>query len=204
MKGLMQQIVELGRVLAQAKQGVSVTFAPIKEEPMKPVCKYCGGTNFFEGPSGGLSINVRCANEACRHWFNWTPAIGEFEDLHRQDPTPQQIADQYKAYRTQEQSLRDRVFAEGRQMKIEGRPAIDCLKHTDNNACGFYKADGGDLVRLCGWLSTDNNLTTSPANNQPAVTDVAPAQLCDNTGVKVENVDVGTPDSGSGWPGGDQ
>lgn len=29
------------------------------------VCPDCGNTEFYEGPSGGLCINVKCANEAC-------------------------------------------------------------------------------------------------------------------------------------------
>jgi len=31
-------------------------------------CPDCGGEQFMEGPSGGMSTNVRCSS--CKHWFN--------------------------------------------------------------------------------------------------------------------------------------
>jgi hypothetical protein len=49
-------------------------------------CTYCGGTKFFEGPSGGMSTNILCANDKCRHWFNWTPFINVLDDLKRVEP----------------------------------------------------------------------------------------------------------------------
>jgi hypothetical protein len=48
-----------------------------------PVCTYCGGTKFYEGPSGGLSTNILCANKDCRHWFNWHCGIIPMDDLNR-------------------------------------------------------------------------------------------------------------------------
>lgn len=117
----------------------------------KPRCSYCGGTDFFEGPSGGVCVNIRCANEKCRHWFNFTP-FG-LEDLNRVDPTPHEEEMQHQDALQSEKSLRDRIFAEGQSMRAAGRPALDCLRSTKNNACGFYNAGGDDLVRLCGWLS---------------------------------------------------
>jgi len=47
------------------------------------VCTYCGGIDFYDGPSGGLSINKMCANDECRHRFNHTPMLNRVEDLHR-------------------------------------------------------------------------------------------------------------------------
>ena len=32
-------------------------------------CSDCGSKSFYEGPSGGLATNVRCAG--CKHWFNF-------------------------------------------------------------------------------------------------------------------------------------
>src|ERR1700733_5028546 len=53
-------------------------------------CTYCGGTQFHKGPSGGLAVNVLCANPDCRHWFNHTP-FG-LDDLNRVEPTPEHKA----------------------------------------------------------------------------------------------------------------
>ena len=50
-----------------------------------PRCSYCGGTNFYEGPSGGVGTNILCANSECRHWFNWTPNE-RLDDLGRIEP----------------------------------------------------------------------------------------------------------------------
>ena len=33
------------------------------------VCPDCGSENFKEGPSGGMSTNVKCGG--CGHYFNW-------------------------------------------------------------------------------------------------------------------------------------
>lgn len=38
-----------------------------------PDCKSTAG--FFEGPSGGMSVNIMC--ESCGHEFNFCPAIPE-------------------------------------------------------------------------------------------------------------------------------
>lgn len=39
-------------------------------------CPDCGGDGFYEGPSGGLSTNIKCANPECGSEFNVTPMIG--------------------------------------------------------------------------------------------------------------------------------
>lgn len=59
---------------------------PPTPEPGPLKCAYCQGTEFYEGPSGGAAINILCANPACRHWFNYCPAIGYVEDLNRVEP----------------------------------------------------------------------------------------------------------------------
>ena len=59
-----------------------------KNEPEQPeglVCTYCGGTKWYEGPSGGMCINILCANPECRHWFNDTGYFG-LQDLERIEP----------------------------------------------------------------------------------------------------------------------
>lgn len=37
-------------------------------------CPDCGGSNFLDGPSGGMSQNIECAN--CGSDFNVTPSDG--------------------------------------------------------------------------------------------------------------------------------
>lgn len=34
------------------------------------VCPDCGGGQWHEGPSGGMCVNIRCANEACHTKLN--------------------------------------------------------------------------------------------------------------------------------------
>ena len=44
------------------------------EEPQKPsslVCLNCGSNQFYEGPSGGMAVNVKCGG--CGLWWNNTP-----------------------------------------------------------------------------------------------------------------------------------
>jgi hypothetical protein len=45
-------------------------------------CPDCGSENFTEGPSGGMSTNVRC--EGCKHWFNMSLPIS-IERIHVSD-----------------------------------------------------------------------------------------------------------------------
>src|SRR5262245_28549474 len=44
-------------------------------------CPDCGKSGFYEGPQGGLSINIECAH--CGHWFNVTPVIGIAERIDK-------------------------------------------------------------------------------------------------------------------------
>lgn len=56
-------------------------------EPLERLtCTYCGGHDFYEGPSGGMMTNIMCANPKCRHWFNACPSLGIFDDLRKQGP----------------------------------------------------------------------------------------------------------------------
>lgn len=52
-------------------------------------CPDCGSIEgFYEGPSGGMSTNVFCANRACRSGFNVTPfsqGVGTCERIHQGD-----------------------------------------------------------------------------------------------------------------------
>lgn len=44
----------------------------------KGICPDCGSKNgFYEGPSGGMSTNIFCANSECRSGFNYTSIFGE-------------------------------------------------------------------------------------------------------------------------------
>jgi|tagenome__1003787_1003787.scaffolds.fasta_scaffold20371316_2 hypothetical protein len=45
-------------------------------------CPYCGGTEWDEGPGGGMSVNIMCLNPACEHWFNYHQEIIPMDDLH--------------------------------------------------------------------------------------------------------------------------
>lgn len=42
-------------------------------------CPDCGSTTFREGPSGGMSTNMRC--DGCKHWFNMSLPIS-VERIH--------------------------------------------------------------------------------------------------------------------------
>lgn len=53
--------------------------------PAPLTCTYCGGTKFYEGPSGGANTNIVCADPDCRHWFNDDPVHG-LVDLHKVEP----------------------------------------------------------------------------------------------------------------------
>lgn len=54
-----------------------------QEEDGRFHCTYCGGTEFYKGPQGGLSTNICCSNPSCEHWFNYHGGIMPADDLHR-------------------------------------------------------------------------------------------------------------------------
>lgn len=110
-------------------------------------CTYCGGGKFYEGPSGGLSTNVLCANPDCRHWFNHTP-FG-LDDLKRIEPTKQEKEHQAaEALRRYEEQRRLRM-AEGRAAYMQGQ-AADTLRK-DPAYAGTAEREN-NIDRLTGYL----------------------------------------------------
>ncbi len=53
---------------------------------LRGTCPDCGTSKFLEGPSGGASVNIMCANKQCRSEFNICPGmfaerIGSSDDI---------------------------------------------------------------------------------------------------------------------------
>ena len=42
----------------------------LSRDPPTLICPDCLGDKFYDGPHGGMSVNVYCANEACGARFN--------------------------------------------------------------------------------------------------------------------------------------
>ena len=78
-----QQCVKAQRSLYKTLERIMDHRAAVQRHEQTK-CTYCGGTDFLEGPSGGLAVNVLCSNPKCRHWFNLSP-FG-LDDLHRVEP----------------------------------------------------------------------------------------------------------------------
>jgi hypothetical protein len=112
-------------------------------------CTYCGGTEFFKGPEGGMSVNVLCANPDCRHWFNHTPALGLFEDLQRVEPTADEKAQAAAKAKADKDAVRKAREEEGRKAFLEGR-LISSLR-TDH-AYGGYAEATNNIDRVCGYV----------------------------------------------------
>lgn len=51
-------------------------FEGVPPPPPTSSCPDCGWEFFYEGPHGGMSINVKCANPNCGHTFNWMGPFG--------------------------------------------------------------------------------------------------------------------------------
>lgn len=54
-----------------------------KWKDWKCICPDCGSEKFYEGPSGGMSINIKCAG--CGSWFNDMGPFG-IERIHWEIP----------------------------------------------------------------------------------------------------------------------
>jgi hypothetical protein len=120
---------------------------PATASSTEPKCTYCGGTEFYGGPSGGMSQNVLCANEKCRHWFNATP-FG-IEDLKRVEPTEEEKTKAETERRAASDAQRLGWYQEGRAMFEGGKSARDCVKTTANYTAPLSHSD---VQRLCGFL----------------------------------------------------
>lgn len=114
-----------------------------------PKCTYCGGTKFYEGPSGGMSVNILCANEKCRHWFNYTPAFDGLDDLKRVEPTEEQRKRQIDDRKREAEEASKARRAEGIALYYAGKPPEACLI---NNTYGNYGEARYNVERLCGYI----------------------------------------------------
>lgn len=114
-----------------------------------PKCTYCGGTEWYEGPSGGMSVNILCANENCRHWFNHTPMLDELDDLKRVEPTAEEKTAEQAKRRAEADAAREARFEEGRKAFYEGKPM-----HTlrVDPAYGGYAEPKDNIDRICGYV----------------------------------------------------
>lgn len=112
----------------------------------EPKCTYCGGTEFYAGPEGGLSMNVLCANPDCRHWFNDTP-MG-FEDLRQIEPTEEERMEQAAIAATANTQKVLDLYHQGADLAKDHGLALACI--SDARRHGKLTTD--DLIRLAGWL----------------------------------------------------
>jgi len=108
-------------------------------------CTNCGGTKFFEGPSGGVSVNVLCANPKCRHWFNMGP-IG-LEDLNRVEPTPEEKEQKEKEQKLNRNAHNLALYNEGaNHYKCGGTAYSVREEHT------AWNESRENVIRLTGYI----------------------------------------------------
>jgi hypothetical protein len=136
------------------RKSASCVIDEIAKENEMPKCIYCGGREFFEGPSGGMSTNILCANDACRHWFNWTPAIGELDDLNRVEPTAAERTAEQTKQRAAADAAREARFEEGRAAYRE-RKSLHTLRV--EKPYGGYSEATANVDRIMGYIEAMGN-----------------------------------------------
>lgn len=116
----------------------------VEQEEKVIKCTYCGGTQFYGGPEGGLSQNILCANPNCRHWFNHT--VFGMDDLHKVEPTEEekQTEKQKRQAERDEQDLA--LIAEGAKIYKDGHHIRDCIRRRQ-----YTNVPWEDLLRVMGW-----------------------------------------------------
>lgn len=136
-----------GFVFADIGTVIQIRLAPIVYCPPEKgldymKCTYCGGTKFLEGPSGGGSINILCANYQCRHWFNEMGPFG-LQDLHCIEPTDEEKIVNRQALKTAKEQSHLALYQSGKDLFTTGNPARSCISE-----------DGTEMsvLRLAGWL----------------------------------------------------
>jgi endo-1,4-beta-D-glucanase Y len=115
-----------------------------------PRCTYCGGTEWYAGPTGGMSTNILCANKACRHWFNFTPEpLNIFDDLKRVEPTDEEkdAAHAQRVINNDEQRVKRRK--EGADAYERGA-SIDSIRV--DKRYGTYAEAADNVDRMAGFI----------------------------------------------------
>lgn len=111
-------------------------------------CPYCNNTKFYEGPSGGLSTNILCANKDCRHWFNRNTLTGELEDLNRVEDSESDLQRKERENRESRDKYRLDKIEEGAKACRDARPLSDIFY----SSCAWHQVCGADLYRISGYL----------------------------------------------------
>jgi hypothetical protein len=130
-----------------------------------PKCTYCGGTDFFEGPSGGMSTNVLCANEKCRHWFNYTPVLETLDDLKRVEPTKEEKTTAEARRRAESDAKRLEHYRAGRELFEQGKSARDCIQTAANYTVPITHSD---VQRLCGFMDANAEMVRGTSREEGA------------------------------------
>jgi hypothetical protein len=125
-------------------------------------CTYCGGTDFWAGPSGGGSVNQRCANPKCRHWFTET-AVG-FEDLQAVEPLPEEVGLDYKRAAEEFSARNLTIYNEG-VAAFKADVSLFNLLRAHQSPFGGY-ASGENLWRFAGWLDALHEVVNTKARRE--------------------------------------
>jgi hypothetical protein len=87
-------------------------------------CPDCGGVDFYEGPHGGASVNVKCAHLSCGRKFCWSP-LGDMLPIDNSDELYKgriiSLADLYQRARI--------AFLEHAAMNMQGDFAAERTEH---------------------------------------------------------------------------
>ena len=112
-------------------------------------CSYCGGVEFLEGPTGGLAVNLLCANEECRHWFFVNPMTAEIRDLNRIEPSKAEKQAEKNLQAQERKELPLNLFDVGRSLFNKGESALSCIQKSEPY---WHEVYGGDLYVLAGFI----------------------------------------------------
>ena len=111
-------------------------------------CPYCEGSEFYEGPSGGLSTNILCANPSCRHWFNSNPLTG-LEDLNRIEPSKKEKEETKTNFvKTQKLEYEARLKI-GEEAFNQG---LDPETLRTSQSYGYYAEASANIDKLVGYI----------------------------------------------------
>lgn len=112
------------------------------------ICPYCKETKFFEGPSGGVSTNVLCANPECRHWFNYQSIFDKLEDLHRVEPSDEEKERGRIAAKQEILEEPEKQYQKGIAHYISGKSAKEMLSSKPL----WPECTGADFYKLAGYI----------------------------------------------------
>jgi hypothetical protein len=128
------------------------------------ICTYCGGSEFYEGPTAGMCVNILCSNPLCRHWFNYmSPPMNKLEDLNRIEPSDEEKKSLRKQRTKERKEWPEKCYQEGKSAFHNKKSLIEIFESKPS----WHSVTGSDLWRIAGYIEAINDYRAMLREDKP-------------------------------------